>query len=74
MPAPSPPINHGMRNGKATVPDDRVQEIRSRWKHRPRGYRLKMLHRDTGIALDTLRDWIYNRTRNTPSQTGSVNR
>lgn len=59
-------MNEGLKNGKARAEFATVQEVRRRWQNRPRGYRMKQLAREyPDHAMETIRDWAYNRTRKT---------
>ena len=61
-------MNSGFAHGKATATDATVAEARRRWHNRPRGFRMKQLAREyPGHAYETVRDWVYNRTRKNAS-------
>jgi hypothetical protein len=56
MPAP-----HGIRHGKAVVEFSEIEMIRD--LHEYHGVTPKMLAYKFGYSLNTIRDWVYYRTR-----------
>jgi hypothetical protein len=50
----------GIKHGKAKATFEEVEACR---KMHEEGFNAKYISNQTGIALDTVRDWIYYRTR-----------
>lgn len=51
----------GIRHGKATAPFDLIERIRDDYEYC--GMKPKELSLKYGISLNTIRDWVYWRTR-----------
>lgn len=51
---------HGIRHGKATVPFPEVEKCRDLHES---GLNVRDIANKTGYKIDTVRDWVYYRTR-----------